>query len=422
LSAGPITLFDKSALQSFSLDEAVWFDNFYATIISPLFFVETLADLSKEVERGRTPEQVVGSIAAKTPETGSFVTVDHAELRLADSEGYEIEMGRRPHRAGGRRFQVDGRDGAFFDDAPEMAAFARWQQGDFLGVERDFAQRWRSALSTMDLPSFYPIVRSLGGGKTKLRDLAEARAIAERMVRGDGRRYTTLKVAFEMLRIRPNERPGILKRWKQAGGPSLTEFAPYTAYSLMVDLFFYLCLDAGPISSERPSNRVDVAYLYYLPFCMIFTSGDKLHQKITPLFLRDDQMFLWAPDLREDLKRLDAHFATLPEAVKAQGIKMFASHPPLDGDYLTTKLWDRFLLPIWREPSRPASETTTVKTQALVKANSDSESREKKLGEPVSSMPGKLEDLDHVVLQRRVHGRRGKWQILPSAVIERQSR
>jgi hypothetical protein len=165
-----------------------------------------------------------------------------------------------------------------------------------------------------------------------------------------------------------------------------------------------------------------VAYLYYLPFCMIFTSGDKLHQKITPLFLRDDQMFLWAPELKEDLRRLDAHFATLPEAVKAQGIKVLAPCPPLDGDYLTTNLWDRFLLPIWREPSRPASETTTAKTQALVKAISDSESREKKLGQPVSSMPGKLEDLDHVVLQRRVHGRRGKWQILPSAVIERQSR
>jgi hypothetical protein len=196
---GPIALFDKSALQSLSLNEAVWFDNFYRSIVTPLFFVETLADLSKEVEHG-TPEQVVGSIAAKTPETGSVVHVDHAELWLAELEGYQIEMGGRPHIAGGRRFQADGRDGAFFDDPPEMAAFARWQRGDFLGVEKDFAQRWRSALSTMDLPAFYPIVRSLAGGKTKLRDLAEARAMAEQMVRGDGRRYTTLKVAFESIR------------------------------------------------------------------------------------------------------------------------------------------------------------------------------------------------------------------------------
>jgi hypothetical protein len=276
LSFGPITLFDKSALQSLNLDESVWFDNFYRPVISPLFFVETLADLSKEVNAGRTPEQVVGSIAAKTPETGSVVGVDHGHLRLADLDGYPIEMDPRPHIAQGRRFQVDGRDGAFYENPPEMVAFARWQRGDFLGVEKDFAQQWRTALSTMDLTSFYPIVRSLGGGKAKLRDLAEARALAEQMVHGTGRRYTTLKVTFDMLAIPLKLRPRILKRWKEAGGPSLDEFAPYAAYSLLVDLFFYLSLDAGLISSERPSNRVDIAYLYYLPFCMIFTSGDSL--------------------------------------------------------------------------------------------------------------------------------------------------
>jgi hypothetical protein len=88
----------------------------------------------------------------------------------------------------------------------------------------------------------------------------------------------------------------------------------------MVDLFFYLSLDAGLISAERQNNRVDVAYLYYLPFCMIFTSGDSLYRRITPLFLRNDQEFLWAPDLKADLSRLDAHYAALPEEVKAQGV------------------------------------------------------------------------------------------------------
>jgi hypothetical protein len=96
MTFGPITLFDKSALESLNPDEAVWFDNFYRTIINPLFFVETLADLSKEVARGRTPEQVVGSIALKTPEAGSVVVVDHRYLCIADLYGYPIEMGRRP--------------------------------------------------------------------------------------------------------------------------------------------------------------------------------------------------------------------------------------------------------------------------------------------------------------------------------------
>ncbi len=58
---GPILIFDKSALESFSKDEAVWLDNFFMTNIAPLFFIEVLADLEKEVRERLlkilTPEQ-----------------------------------------------------------------------------------------------------------------------------------------------------------------------------------------------------------------------------------------------------------------------------------------------------------------------------------------------------------------------------
>ena len=65
-SVGPITIFDKSALQALNMDESVWFDVFFLANIVPVFYVETLADLEKEVAAGKTPEQVVGTIAAKT--------------------------------------------------------------------------------------------------------------------------------------------------------------------------------------------------------------------------------------------------------------------------------------------------------------------------------------------------------------------
>jgi hypothetical protein len=53
---GPITIFDKSALQALSLDEAVWFDAFLLANVVAVFYVETLADLEKEVAEGKTPE------------------------------------------------------------------------------------------------------------------------------------------------------------------------------------------------------------------------------------------------------------------------------------------------------------------------------------------------------------------------------
>jgi hypothetical protein len=63
MSSGPTNIFDKSALQSLNPDEAVWLDAFFITNLTPLFYVETLADLEKATRSGRTPEEIVGSLA-----------------------------------------------------------------------------------------------------------------------------------------------------------------------------------------------------------------------------------------------------------------------------------------------------------------------------------------------------------------------
>ena len=100
----PMLIFDKSFLESLNPDEAAWLDNFFRTCITPLFFIETLADLEKEVRRGRTPEQVVGSLAYKTPDMNSHVSPHHtvdAPLRIArrsaDSNG-RTDKARRWYR------------------------------------------------------------------------------------------------------------------------------------------------------------------------------------------------------------------------------------------------------------------------------------------------------------------------------------
>jgi hypothetical protein len=124
MGVGPILLFDKSTLQSLSVDEAVWLDTFYAPNITPLFFVETLADLEKEVGRGRTPEQVVGNLAEKTPIDGK-PNVFHETLCLSELLGHPIEMRGVPVIAGGRSFVSGKRRGVVFDQPPEIGALQR---------------------------------------------------------------------------------------------------------------------------------------------------------------------------------------------------------------------------------------------------------------------------------------------------------
>jgi hypothetical protein len=91
-----------------NLDEGVWFDNFYLANITPLFFVETLADLEKIDAKRRSPEQVVGGLAAKTP-SGGRPNVHHAALCEGELLGYAVDMRLgRPVIAGGRPVATSG--------------------------------------------------------------------------------------------------------------------------------------------------------------------------------------------------------------------------------------------------------------------------------------------------------------------------
>ena len=93
MAMGPILIFDKSTLQGLNPDEAVWLDNFFMTNITPLFYIETLADLTMEVRKGKTPEQVVGEIAYKTPDMQCHPNVHHMALVWGELMGKgKIEM------------------------------------------------------------------------------------------------------------------------------------------------------------------------------------------------------------------------------------------------------------------------------------------------------------------------------------------
>ena len=315
-------------------------------------------------------------------------------------------MERLPVIRGGRPFFSRGRSGTAFANRPArgLSALARREIEE---VERRFARGWRRMLSQLDLNSVYQHVRRLGGGEVRVRTLQEAKAWSEKFVRGDGRRYTTLRAACELLDVPDELVPRIIARWKDAGGPALPDFAPYAAHLLRIDLFFLLALGADLISKSRASNRIDMAYLYYLPFCMVFVSNDGLHARTAPLFLRGDQIFIKGKDLKRDLRRLDEHYSKLPEEIRNRGVISFATSPPTDGQYLTTELWRRFLprWPVHPEPRSAKSGGTKVPPWLWDMVNAA-----KSAEQGYSS----ADDADFVLIERRVPTRMGKWRLLPS--------
>lgn len=404
----PITLFDKSFLQSLTLDEAVLFDNFFYSNICPIFFVETLADLAKDV-KGRTAEQEVKLIADKTPQLHGEPNMFHTSLCLGNLMGNRVTITTGqivlspapPVRSGNKT-------GVVVKEPPETEALRRWQDGQFEEVERQVAKLWREALAKLDFTMIANRLNEIGINAKTCQSLEEAREVAKRIVSGRGT-YHLIEVVMALQGVPMIYKKTILERWKRAGYPKLNKFAPYSSHILEIDIFFYVATAAKLLSSSDVNNRTDLAYLYYLPFCMLFVSSDTFHKRCTPLFLRPDQEFVWGPSLKAALSKLNHHYQNLSEEEKEKGLFAFAAQPPPDDDSLVTKLWNKFLRPDWRHANEeePLDEN---KEKMLI-------NQLKEMSNAPLALPGTVDltnpdSFDYMVLKRTVQRRRGSyWQV-----------
>jgi hypothetical protein len=70
---------------------------------------------------------------------------------------------------------------------------------------------------------------------------------------------------------------------------SVLEFAPYAASVLRLFLTFVCGLARGFIG-PRPTNYIDLQYLYYSPFCMVFVSNFKFSPRNVASHVRRAQL------------------------------------------------------------------------------------------------------------------------------------
>lgn len=409
---GPITLFDKSFLEMLNADQAALFDALFSTVICPIFYTEVLADLEKQAPGARTVEKVVQDIARKTPVMHSTPNMLHVGICLAELNGHRIDLRRVPVLAGGVPVPSGDGVGVLYDESPESKAFNRWQQGRFHEVERDFASTWRAQLKASRHADMAKVVKAALRIHEAPRNLEEALAIARRAVNGNGQRYITLKTAYALLGLPDRLLKSTLQRWKDAGGPPLPIYAPYTAHCMAVDTFFHVAVDKKLISPDRSSNRVDIAYLYYLPFCMAFVSNDKLHKRCAPLFLADNQLFIDGENLKRDLASLDAYYSALPEEQREQGLFRLAAYPPDDDKFLTTQIWKKLKMPSVRP--QPAIPPDSMSSKELL--DKVAELQEKARRVSATGRPVEFSDPDQVVIERRIPLRMGKWKTMPPGV------
>jgi hypothetical protein len=405
---GPITLFDKSFLQSLTIDESVWFDHFFLANVCPLFFVETLADLEKQVRKGRTPDQEVGIIARKFPEMHGMPCADHVSLCIGELLGHRVPMTGQIPLSSGRLVRVGDKTGVFSKRPGELEAFSRWQKHEFLDIERLYAKEWRNLLLNLDLEAVSNGFRNLSINSKSFKNLENAKALATSIISNKNEVCKVMELAFIFLSVPQDLHDYILQRWATANRPPLSKYAPYVAHVLEVEVLFQIAISSHLISTQRPSNRIDIAYLFYLPFCMMFVSSDRLHQQCAPLFLHENQSFVWGRDLKRNLAQINNHYSNLPNEIKEQGVYSFPHEPPQIGDSFVLQLWD-LLLPQRHaiNDNTSANEPTSVDILNEIKKMEIAPSFSP---DGMDFDPGKI---DEAVIKRSVRRRKGSWYQVP---------
>jgi hypothetical protein len=292
---------DKSVLQSLSAREAKWLFHHFRVNIPPILFSEVLGDLAKTKGLATgSAEGDVRMLASKISSHSVFLSEAHYSLVAGELLGHRIEMAGRPIVSNAKSARMpDGSTGLYVDQTPFQAVMDRWRAGDFDGMEREFAKVWRSDQSSIDLEALIRDTKHLRThGVTSLDAVLEQ---VHATLFGPGRDYSHLDNLMQLAGAEPSYRAKALRRWNRSGRPSPSAFLPYTAFVARLEAIFIFGLHAGVITT-RATNRVDIEYFKYLPFTEVFSSGDRLHSFLVPVFARRDRSVITGNDLKAALR------------------------------------------------------------------------------------------------------------------------
>lgn len=340
----PIALYDKSFIQSLNPKEAELFGCFFATNIPPVLIQEIGADLKKE--ETTEPTKYVSNIAIKLFEPNSHLNVDHRILCVSELAGNTVTLEYKPLSNYDYTNFVDhhGKIGTIIQRPEVVEKLERWSKGEFSKEDYNEAQEWRNLIDTIPKESQSDLKLP-----NNIKTPEEAKEYTLWLMHNfykNKNRGSMLRYTLDRFGVTTEHREIIMRRWKASGGLALVDFAPYTAYVILIELFFDIALAAKVFENikgwNRPTNRIDLVYLYYLPFTEIFISGDAIQRKIAELFIdNNNQEVIDSNSIKPDLTALVNYYLNDPE-LETKGLFRLAEYPPLEGNFEICRIYDKF--------------------------------------------------------------------------------
>jgi len=342
---GPIIILDKSTFQSLSYREHIFLDKHFYENNTPILCMELLGDLSKYKSNLKQGKQKVIELSRKFGGSGPVTNYDYRTLCVNSLLGQPIPLNGRivpdnytPVRSS------DGTDGGIIDLGPFNKAIMRWSVGDFREYEIILSKYWRELTKNISLSDLsgqleknYVIIPRV----KKQEDIIPA---LNKFIDNTSLQNIFFNWILNQMQVDEKCYSEVKQRWSRSKNIHLEYFAKYAWHCTKVMLILIIATKSKLIG-WKSTNLLDLQYLYYLPFCMVFASNDKLHQHLTPLLIRNNQNFISGKELKEDLGRIANKWSNYTERQKKLLAYALGSYPFPDKESIVYRLWKSNMKP-----------------------------------------------------------------------------
>jgi hypothetical protein len=356
---GPLLIFDKSFLQMLNPEEVFELRLHFKFVGTPLLIREIIADLKKEPSPERIPRTVVKTLALKMETAHGVQPANFRKLALANLCAHSVSMiGQVPVDVSRPNVHVtkDGR-GTIYDSVPEQGMWRRWAAEDFSTDDEATASAWRAGLEKVDLRAVGDnwkgfAMAHFGSAKNQPQLIDAVDGMFNNPNRATQRELIALTLAFLRAPVAVSRVAFGLHSIGEIS--TLKEYAPFAASVTKLYLAFIGGLARGFIG-PRPSHFIDLQYLFYAPFCMVFVSADKFHRTMWTA-TSGTNSFVWGPDLKTEL----ATRVALRKKMKLeeQTVKAKGTHAMEGAGSIIDEQWKKYMRP--RERMESGSNAKTL--------------------------------------------------------------
>jgi hypothetical protein len=339
-TGGITIILDKSAFQCLSPSEFFQLQQYFEINIAPILVMEILGDLKKENNDSINSSKVIAfskKLSSLIPSVNSHFSVLIEEELLGNISmpfySCIVDTGELLKAPNGEKVIK-------IHPSLEADALNRWKEGNFTEVDRLISKFWREQTTRPNI--LIDLQKYLSSETPEFKILKTQQDILY-LINSTFENQELLSSLLDMVikefGISQSSASKIFYRWEISVDKNLRKFAPYSFFCLTVKILFNICLQNNIIGT-KPTNLLDLEYIYYLPFCKVFISDDIFHKKLVPYLLTSEQLFFSGKEIKEDLTKIEQIKLTLSDI----DLKRAHSQPPRKEELLIYKIWNRMFL------------------------------------------------------------------------------